>query len=125
MIFSEAQAETSAPGPVASNPGSPLGSFADIMPLLFMAVLFYFLLIRPQQKKIKQHDQMTLALRRGDKVVTSGGVIGTIQKLEGDDIVVLEIAPEVRVRVLRETVASVYSKTIANDNKADDKEKSR
>ena len=117
-----ANATVVADKPVDSSPAgaepSPLTSMA---PLLLIVVVFYFLLIRPNQKKIKDHETMLGALRRGDKVVTGGGVIGVIHKIEGDDVLVIEVAPEIKIRVVRETISNVVSKTVANDNKADDK----
>lgn len=89
------------------------------MPLLLIIVVFYFLIIRPNQKKIKEHDDMVKNLRRGDKVVTAGGVVGVISKIEDDNIIILEVAENVKIRVLRDTISTVMAKTVANDNKAD------
>jgi preprotein translocase subunit YajC len=83
----------------------------QIAPLILIFVVFYFLLIRPQQKKAKDHKTMLTALRRGDRVVTGGGIIGTVSKVQGEEEVVLEIAEGVRVRVVRSTIQSVLSKT--------------
>ncbi len=91
------------------------------LPMLLIIIVFYFLIIRPNQKKIRDHEEMTKALRRGDKVVTAGGVIGVISKVEDDNILVLEIAENVKVRVLRGTISEVVNKNIANDNKAEEK----
>jgi len=91
---------------------------SGLIPLLPIIALMYFLLIRPNQKRIKDHETMLKALRRGDKVVTGGGIIGTIYKIE-DDALVVEVAPDVKVRVVRDTISHVVSKTIANDNKED------
>ena len=85
----------------------------DIMalaPLVLIFVVFYFLLIRPQQKKLKQHRDMLGALRRGDKVVV-GGIIGTVAKIVSDTELSVEIADGVRVRVVRGAVSEVLSKT--------------
>jgi preprotein translocase subunit YajC len=78
-------------------------------------------MIRPNQKKIKDYEEMVKSLRRGDRIVTGGGVIGVITKVENDDVLVVEIAPEIKVRVMRETISHVINKTAVNDNKADDK----
>ncbi len=81
--------------------------------------IFYFLLIRPHQKRLKLHQQMMKSLEKGNKVLTSGGLIGSIIKFEGDDIVVLEIAQGVRVRVSRASISEVLGDKvgeIANDN---------
>ena len=84
--------------------------FTFFLPLILIFAVFYFLLIRPQQKKLKEHRNMVSALRRGDKVVTSGGLIGTISKVVDDNEVLLEIADNVRVRVVRGTISDVLTK---------------
>jgi preprotein translocase subunit YajC len=71
----------------------------------------YFLLIRPQQKKVKEHQAMVEALRRGDQVVTQGGLIGKVDKVKDDNEVVVELAEGVKVRVVKSTIAQVLSKT--------------
>ena len=90
----------------------------SLLPLALIFVVFYFLILHPQQKKMKQHQQMLSGLRRGDKVVTSGGIIGTISKLTSDREVQVEIAEEVRVRIMRSTITEVLSKTdpVANND---------
>ncbi len=80
------------------------------LPLVLIFVVFYFLLIRPQQKKLKEHRAMVSALRRGDKVVTQGGLIGTIAKVVSDTEVLLEVGEGVRVRMLRSAVSEVMNK---------------
>ncbi len=87
----------------AGGQGSALGAF---VPLILMFAIFYFLLIRPQQKKSKQHREMIASLRKGDKVVTTGGLHGTITGIS-DDVVTIEIAPKVRVKVSRGSIAGV------------------
>ena len=79
----------------------------------FIAIfaIFYFLLIRPQQKKLKEHQAMVEALRRGDKVVTQGGVVGKVTKVRDDGEVEVEIAKDVNVRVIKHTIQQVVSKT--------------
>ncbi len=91
--------------------------------LFFIGVLFfifYFILIRPQQKRIRQHQEMMKALAKGDKVLTTGGLLGTIIKFEGDDVLIVEIAPNVRVRVAKNAVSEVVNTPglgeTANDN---------
>lgn len=86
-------------------------ALAGILPLILIFVVFYFLLIRPQQKKMKEHKAMLEAVRRGDKVVTGGGIIGTVTKVINDDEVQVEIADDVKVRVQRGMIASIISKT--------------
>lgn len=106
-----------------------LGSLGDanglvqILPFVLIFVVFYFFLIRPQQQKQKQLRSMLDALRRGDRVVTSGGIIGTIAKVVNDDEVQVDIADGVRVRVLRSTITSLLAKTEpAAAKEEDDKE---
>jgi len=105
---------------------SATSSFVQFVPLLLIFVVFYFLLIRPQQKKMKEHKAMLDAVRRGDRIVTNGGIVGLVTKApEGRELTV-EIADNVRVQVMRDMIASVISKTepVAAekaDSKAEDK----
>jgi preprotein translocase subunit YajC len=92
----------------AAAPGFDLVS---LLPLILIFVVFYFLLIRPQQKRMKQHKQMVEALRRGDRVVTAGGLIGTVTKVINERELQVEIAEGVRTRVVRQTISEVLSKT--------------
>jgi preprotein translocase subunit YajC len=89
-----------------------------ILGMLFF--IFYFILIRPQQRKLKAHQKMLKELAKGNKVITSGGVIGTIHKFEGEDIVQLEVAQGVKLRVARSAITDVLNdaaaSAIANDN---------
>ena len=82
----------------------------QFLPLVLIFVVFYFLLIRPQQRKAKDHKAMLDALRRGDRVVTGGGIIGTVARVENPEEVTVDIADGVRVRVLRSTISSVLAK---------------
>ena len=79
--------------------------------LILIFAIMYFLLIRPQQKKVKQHQAMVKALRRGDQVVTQGGMIGKVVKVKDDGELEVEIADGVKVRVVQSTIATVMSKT--------------
>jgi preprotein translocase subunit YajC len=81
-------------------------AYATMIPLALMIGIFYFLLIRPQQKKAKEHREMLGAMKKGDKVITSGGLYGEITGIE-DHAVTMEIAPKVRVKVTRESVAVI------------------
>ncbi|PVA08014.1 preprotein translocase subunit YajC [Thalassorhabdomicrobium marinisediminis] len=91
-------------------------AFGQFIPLILIFAIMYFLLIRPQQQKLKQHQAMVEALRRGDQVVTQGGVIGKVVKVKDDGEVEVEIAKDVKVRIVRSTIAQVLSKTEpAND----------
>ena len=73
--------------------------------------VFYFLMIRPQQKKAKQHKEMLAALKRGDRVVTGGGIVGRVVRVEGDNEVMVEIASDVRVRIRQSTISEVVSRS--------------
>jgi preprotein translocase subunit YajC len=85
-------------------------AFMQFLPLIIIFFIFYFLLIRPQQKKMREHQSMLDALRKGDSVVTGGGIIGTVVKVEDADVTV-EIADGVKVRVQKGTIGAVLSKT--------------
>jgi len=99
--------------------GGAAGIVMQIMPLVLIFVVFYFLLIRPQQKKMKDHREMLTQLKRNDRVVTAGGIVATITKVkEGSDEVEAEIAPNVRVMLVRGTITSVIRPQAANDQKA-------
>ncbi|CAA9390494.1 MAG: Protein translocase subunit YajC [uncultured Rubellimicrobium sp.] len=85
---------------------------ASLVPLVLVFLIMYFLLIRPQQQKLKQHQAMVAALRRGDQVVTSGGIVGRVTRVkDNENEVEVEIAPNVNVRVVRSTIQTVVSKT--------------
>ena len=75
--------------------------FAQFVPLILIFVIFYFFLIRPQQKKVKEHKQMVASLKRGDEVVTSGGIVGKIERVLGDDKVDISISENVTVQVVQ------------------------
>ena len=89
-----------------SNSG--IGQF---IPLILIFVVFYFFLIRPQQKKVKDHKTMVASLQRGDEVVTSGGIVGKIDKVLDDDKIDLLISDEVKVRVVKSTIQSLATKS--------------
>ncbi len=84
--------------------------FMQIMPLILIGVVFYFLLIRPQQKRVKEHKAMVEAVRRGDSVVTAGGLMGKVVKVREDNVVQVELAPDVKVDVVKSTLSEVRSK---------------
>ncbi len=95
-----------------------LGSIQQFAPLVLIFGVFYFMLIRPQQQRQKEMKRALAAIKRGDRVVTAGGILATVQKtIDGSDEVTVEIAPEVRVVVLRDTISSVIKPTAANDTK--------
>ena len=80
--------------------GSGIGQF---IPLILIFVIFYFFLIRPQQKKLKENKSMVEALKRGDKVITSGGITGTVERIIDNDKVEVEIAENVKVEIIKAT----------------------
>lgn len=92
--------------------GAPggLGQFDMLLPLLLMLIIMYFFLFRPQQQKMKAHREMIANVRRGDTVVTSGGIIGKVTKVKDDSIVEVEIADNTRVQIVRQTIAEVRTK---------------
>jgi preprotein translocase subunit YajC len=98
---------------------SMFGSASQFLPLVLIFGVFYFLLIRPQQQRAKEMKAMLAALKRGDRVVTGGGILGVVQKIkEGSNEVEVELGPNLRVTVLRETITTVLKPTAANDTKA-------
>ena len=98
------------------DPNSPL---QVILPFLLIIPVMWFFMIRPQQQKAKEHKALLAALRRGDRIVTGGGIIGTIAKVVSDEELLVDIADNVRVRVLRSTVTTVMAKTEPVAAKAD------
>ncbi|MSO64611.1 MAG: preprotein translocase subunit YajC [Alphaproteobacteria bacterium] len=107
----------------AQSGGGPLGDnlIGTVGPLVLIFVVFYFLLIRPQQKKAKAHREMITNVRRGDQVVTGGGIIGKVTKVVSDDRVQVEIADNVRVEIARSTIADVLTRSEpVKDDKKDD-----
>ena len=84
--------------------------FAQFVPLILIFVIFYFFLIRPQQKKVKEHKLMVAALKRGDEVVTSGGLVGKIERVLGDDKVDIIISENITVQVVQSTIQGLINK---------------
>lgn len=95
----------------AQGAGGQGGGLTFLIPLILIFVVFYFLLIRPQQKRMKEHQNMVANLRRGDRIVTGGGIVGSVTKVVDDDEVQVEIAEGVRVRVMKNTVQQVMNKS--------------
>jgi preprotein translocase subunit YajC len=121
MFISEALAQTAtAAAAPQGDLFSQLGTFA---PLVLIFIVFYFLMIRPQQKRQKEHQALVRAAKRGDRIVTSGGILGVITKAnDGDSDVEVEIAQGIKVRVVRTAISDVVNKNpeaakIAKDNK--------
>ena len=84
--------------------------FTQFVPLILIFVIFYFFLIRPQQKRAKDHKAMVAALKRGDEVVTSGGIVGRVERILGEDKLDLLISENVTVEVVQSTIQSVLNK---------------
>ena len=97
--------------PAYAQAAGGAGALTSFVPLILIFAIMYFLLIRPQQKKVKDHQKMVEALRRGDQVVTQGGLIGKVTKVLDDNKLEVEIAQGVKVQVVKSTVAQVLSKT--------------
>ena len=91
--------------------GGPGFDMIQLLPLVLIFVIFYFLIMRPQQQKARIHQEMIKELRRGDRVVTSGGIFGTVDKVVNDGEISLEIADNVKVRVVKATVTEIVAKT--------------
>ena len=88
-----------------------MNGLESFIPIILIFVILYFLLIRPQQKKIKEHKNMVDNLRRGDQVLTQGGIIGKITKVKEGEEIEVELAKDVKVSVIRSTIVNVLSKT--------------
>ncbi|MBO22021.1 MAG: preprotein translocase subunit YajC [Rhodospirillaceae bacterium] len=100
--------------PAYAQAGGGGDVFASFLPIILIFVVFYFLLIRPQQKKMKQHRAMLGQVKRGDRVLTGGGIIGTVTKVkEETEEVTVEIADGVKVDILRGTISDVFTSTPA------------
>lgn len=95
----------------AQAAGGAAAGITQFVPLILIFVIMYFLMIRPQQKKMKEHKAMVSALRRGDQIVTQGGLIAKVVKVKDDNEVEAEIADGVKVRVVRQTITQVLNKT--------------
>jgi preprotein translocase subunit YajC len=103
LVVSDAHAADPAPA------GAPGGGFMSFLPLIIIFVIFYFLLIRPQQKRAKEHRTMVQALGKGDEVATTGGLLGRVTELD-DNYLTLEVASGVMVKVQRHAVSQVLPK---------------
>ena len=86
--------------------------FAQFVPLILIFVIFYFFLIRPQQKKVKEHKLMVASLKRGDEVITSGGIVGKVERVLGDDKVDILISENVTVQIVQSTIQSLLNKPV-------------
>ena len=108
MFISPAYAQT------AAGPSGGEAALIQFLPLVFIFVIFYFLLIRPQQRRVKEHRAMIDAVKKGDTVVTGGGLVGKVTRVQDSEVEV-ELAPNVKVRALKSTLSSVGSPAAAND----------
>ena len=105
MFVSEALAQTAG----TAAPSSPLGDIGFFVPLILVFVVMWFFMIRPQQKKQKEHQAMIRAAKRGDKIVTSGGIMGVITKANDNDVEV-EIAKDVKIQVMRHAISDIITR---------------
>jgi preprotein translocase subunit YajC len=112
MLISDAYAQAAAGSPGAGD------FFIQLVPFILIIAIMYFLVLRPQQQRVKAHQQMVAALKRGDVVVTAGGIVGKVVKVLENDEVMVEIADEVRIRVVKATIADVRSKTEPSEAKS-------
>lgn len=110
--------------PAFAQSAAPAGGAGDfliqLVPLFLIIAIMYFLVLRPQQQRVKAHQLMVSAVKRGDVVVTGGGIVGKVVKVLENDEVLVEIAEEVRIRVVKSTIADVRSKSepVASDAKS-------
>jgi preprotein translocase subunit YajC len=119
---------TDAYAQAASGMAQGQGMLGSFLPILLIIPVFYFLLIRPQQKKAKEHKALISAVKRGDRVVTSGGILGVVTKVIDNGEVQLEIAEGVRIRILRASISDVVTRSEparTQDNAADKKSDAR
>ena len=110
MFISPAYAQT------AGGPSGGQAALMQFLPLVFIFVIFYFLMIRPQQRRMKEHRAMIDAVKKGDTVVTAGGLIGKVSRVQDNEVEV-EVSPNVKVRVVKSTLSSVGAPSAANDTK--------
>ena len=107
MFITPAFAQGSLFGGGAGGDG---GMLMSLLPFVLIFVIMYFLILRPQQKRVKQHQEMVKNVRRGDTVITNGGLIGKVTKVIDDDQIEIEIADDVRIRQMRQMVSDVRAK---------------
>lgn len=105
-MFGLAFAMAGAPGGAAGGAGGGMAAFQQIIPLVFMFAIFYFLLIRPQQKKAKEHKALLESMKKGDNVITAGGVHGKVTAVE-NDLVTLEVANNVNIKITKSYIAAI------------------
>ena len=86
--------------------------FAQFIPLILIFIIFYFFLIRPQQKRVKEHREMVAALKRGDEIITSGGIIGIVDRVMEDDRIEVILTDNVKVQIIKSTITSLLKKEV-------------
>ena len=108
--------------PAYAQDAGGAGGFDPVFIFMMVAMfgVFWFFVIRPQQKRAKDHRAMLSALKRGDQVVTNGGLIGRIARIEGDGVLLIEIAPNVKVKCRQSMISDIYQRTEARDDDRDD-----
>ncbi len=84
--------------------------FAQFIPLILIFVIFYFFLIRPQQKRVKDHKVMVQSLKRGDEIITAGGILGTVERVMEDDRIEVTIGENIKVQIIKSTITSLLKK---------------
>ena len=102
----------------AAGTGGAGDFFIQLVPFILIIAIMYFLVLRPQQQRMKAHQQMVAAVKRGDVVVTAGGIIGKVVKVLENEEVMVEIAEDVRIRVVKSTISDVRSKTEPTEAKS-------
>ena len=98
------------PAYAQSSPFGGQDMLTSLLPFILIFVIMYFLILRPQQKKVKQHSEMVKNVRKGDTVITSGGLVGRVTKVVDDDQIEVEVADGVRIRQMRQMIADVRAK---------------
>ena len=116
MLITPAYAQAAAGGDANSM-------LMSLLPFALIFVIMYFLILRPQQKKVKDHQELVKNIRRGDTVITSGGLVGKVTKVVDDDQIEFEISDGVRVRQMRQMISGVHTKGEPAKEKAETKEK--
>jgi preprotein translocase subunit YajC len=106
--------------PAHAEAGAEGGGFASLIPLVLIMVIFYFLLIRPQQKKVKEHRNTVEALKKGDKVLTGGGIFATVTDVQADALTV-KISEGVTIKVKKDTIAGIVEKTAVEEKPVKEK----
>ncbi len=113
---------TASPAWAANGDGGLMSNFGVFFPLIALVAIFYFFVIRPQNKRLREHRELIAGLRRGDMVVTAGGIIGKVHRVGDESDCIIEIADNIRVRVVKTTISG---KHISADTNADSKEKEK